>query len=117
PPPGGGGKVWVRVEGQPGVIRASAGDLSGLIPVIENPDPLRDRNLLAFDKSRVDGLDITVGGQTTILRKTGALPEWKLYGNPAAGDPQTAAGQLVNRILDVLTERDRRTIKSFPAAN
>jgi hypothetical protein len=115
PTPGSANKVWVRVEGQPGVIRASAGDLAGLIPVIENPDPLRDRNLLASDKSRIDGLDITVGGQTTKLRKAGALPEWKLYGNPAAGDPQPAAAQAVNRMLDVLTEK--RTIKSFPPAN
>jgi hypothetical protein len=114
PVPGSPEKVWVQVEGQPGVIRATASDLAGLIPVIENPDPLRNRTLLAEDRSRIDGLDITVGGRTTKLRKTGAVPEWKLYGNASAGDPQAAAAIPVNRILDVLTER--RTIKSFPAS-
>lgn len=110
--PGSPEKVWVRIEGQPGVIRATGNDLTGLRPVIENPDPLRNRTLLAEERSRIDGLDITVGGQTVKLRKTGAVPEWKLYGNPSAGDPQAAAMLPVNRILDLVTER--RTIKSFP---
>lgn len=115
PMSGGAGKVWVQIEGQPGVIRAGGSDLAGLIPVIENPDPLRDRNLLATDRSQIDGLDVTVGGQTTRLRKSGETPTWRLYGNPAAGDPQLASAQAVNRMLDLLTER--RTIKSFPPGN
>jgi hypothetical protein len=106
------GKVWVKVEGEPGVIRANAGDLSGLASVIENPDPLRDRTLLAADKDRIDGIDMTTGGQTAKLRKTGAVPEWKLYGNPAAGDPQAVDMTVLNRLINVLTER--RAIKSFP---
>lgn len=114
-PPVPSSKVWLRIEGQPGVIRATAGDLAGLNSVIENPDPLRDRTLLAADRTRIDGLEIIVGGQTTKLRKTGGSPEWKLYGNPSAGDPQPAAMLAVNNILNVLTER--RTIKSFPASN
>jgi hypothetical protein len=118
PPPGPGvaptGKVWARVEGQPGVVRATGGDLAGLASVIANPDPMRDRTLLAVDKSRIDGLDIIVGGRTTQLRRAGAIPEWKLYGNPSAGDPQSAA-PIVNKLVDLLTER--RTIKGFPAPN
>ena len=76
--------MWVRVEGQPGVIRASApARIGGLAAVIENPDPLRDRTLLAYDKARIDGIDIS-GGVT--LRKTGT--EWKLFGPPTPGEPQ-----------------------------
>ncbi len=109
------GKRWVKVEGQPGVIRANAGDLSGLVSVIENPDPLRDRNLLATERLRIDGLDLANGA--TKLRRVGTSPAatWKLYGNPAAGDPQIADVAEAERILNVLTER--RTVRSFPSAN
>jgi hypothetical protein len=115
--PGGAptGKIWVRIEGQPGVIRANSGDISGLVPVIENPDPLRDRTLLAAEKSRIDGIDLTVAGQTTKLRRAGAVPEWKLFGNSTAGDPQPTSRPVVDKLLDVLTER--RTIKGFPVGN
>ncbi|MBA4063251.1 MAG: hypothetical protein C0501_05980 [Isosphaera sp.] len=106
----GSGKWWVKVDGQPGVVRATGGDLAGLAAVVENPDPLRDRNLLAFDKSRVDGLDL---GPVKLRRVGfGAAAQWKLYGNPAAGDPQPAAPAEVNRVLDLLTER--RTVTGFP---
>jgi len=117
PSPGGipQGKVWMKVEGEPGVIRANSGDLSGLVSIIENPDPLRDRTLLATEKSRIDGIDLTVAGQTTKLRRAGAIPEWKLFGNSTAGDPQLTSRVVVDKLLDVLTER--RTIKGFPAGN
>jgi hypothetical protein len=105
PPPS--EKVWVRVEGQPGVIRANApARIGGLAPVIDNPDPLRDRTLLAFDRARIDGIDIT-GGVT--LRNSGN--EWKLYGPPTPAEPQPTNAQAVNRILEVLTER--RSIRTF----
>jgi hypothetical protein len=100
-------KVWVRVEGQPGVVRANApARIGGLASVIDNPDPLRDRTLLAFDRTRIDGIDIA-GGVT--LRKTGN--EWKLFGPPTPAEPQSTNAQAVNRILEVLTER--RTIRTF----
>ena len=116
PPPRPGmpetGKWWVRVVGQQGVIRATAGDLGGLAAVIENPDPLRDRTLLSLDRARIDGIDLANGA--TRLRKTGnQFAQWRLYGKPEYGDPQPAAG--VDRVLDVLLER--RTVKSFPAPN
>ncbi len=110
-PPQASNKWWVRVVGQPGVILANAGDLGGLAAIIENPDPLRDRNLLAFDKNRIDGLDLANGAVKLRKSGPGAIGMWKLYGNP--GDPTPAIG--VEKILDALTEK--RTIKSFPVAN
>ena len=109
-PPEQSGKIWVRVEGQPGVIHATGTSLAGLAGVIENPDPLRDRTLLALDKSRIDGIDI---GGDVHLRRVGA--DWKLYGAPTPNEPQATNRDAVNRLFDALTER--RTIKSFPAAN
>lgn len=109
-PPTPSDKVWVRVEGQPGVIRAAGRDLAGLRGLIENPDPLRDRTLLALEKPHIDGLDLSTGAR---LRKVGG--EWKLFGPPTPTEPQATNPDAVNRLLDALTQR--RTIRSFPAAN
>jgi hypothetical protein len=114
--PGGGGKAYVRVEGQPGVIRASAGNLSGLVPVVTDPGPLRERALIALDPHKqVDGIDIVLAGQPadrpTKLRRVGA--DWKLYGGP--GDPQGAYAAPIQHIIDVVTAR--RAINGFPAPN
>jgi hypothetical protein len=108
-------KVYVRVGGEQGVIRASGSNLDGLPAVIADPTPLRDRTLLATDKNRIDAADVTVGGQTVKLRKRGSGPFglWELYGGP--GDPQKAGEAAVGALLDVLTER--RTIKDFPVMN
>jgi hypothetical protein len=107
------GEWWVRVVGQPGVIRANAPDLGGLAAVIEKPDPLRDRTLLAVDRFRIDGIDLANGA--TKLRKTAndTRNPWRLYGKPEYGDPQAATG--VDQILNVLLER--RTVQSLPAPN
>ena len=98
------------MEGQPGVIHATGRDLSGLSGIVENPDPLRDRTLLALNKSQIDGIDISTGAR---LRKSGL--EWKLYGPPTPSEPQTTNHDAVNQLLDVLTQR--RTIKAFPSLN
>lgn len=116
PPPGSGGKAYVRVEGQPGVIRASAGNLSGLVPVITDPSPLRDRALVTLEaRKQVDGLDILLPGQPadrpTKVRRVGG--DWKLYGGP--GDPQNAYTAPIERIVEVVTAR--RAIKDFPPPN
>ncbi|HSQ55900.1 MAG TPA: DUF4340 domain-containing protein [Gemmata sp.] len=107
------GKYWVRVVGQPGVIRATAADLGGLAAVIDNPDPLRDRNLLDIDRNRIDGIDLANGA--TKLRKiaTNVRNPWRLYGKPEFGDPQSAVG--VDLIINTFTEH--RTVKSFPPPN
>ena len=116
PPSPPGGKVYVRVEGQPGVIRATAGDLSGLNGVVLDPGPLRDRTLVNADRAKVDGIDIVLAGQPadkpTKLRRSGSL-QWRLFGGP--GDPQSAFGAPVERLLDVVMAR--RTIKDFPPPN
>ncbi len=119
-------KVYVRVEGQPGVIRASAGDLSGLNGVVLDPSPLRDRTLVTADRAKADGIDIVLAGQPadkpTKLRFAGtsSMPgspqvprQWALYGGP--GDPQPADDETAQKILDVVFAR--RSIKDFPAAN
>jgi hypothetical protein len=112
PLPSGDVKRWVRVEGQPGIIRVGGANLSGLVSLIQNPDPLRDRNLLTVDRVRIDGLDLSTG---VILRKVGTPPEWKLFGPPTPMEPQAVNTTAVQRMLDLLCER--RIIRSFPPAN
>jgi hypothetical protein len=113
PQPHTGGSVYVSIEGQPGVIRASAtGTLTGLAPVIADPNPLRDRDLLHVERNkRVDGFDILLPGQTpdkpTKLRKIGN--DWKLYGGP--NDPQNAYTAAVAKLVDLVNAK--RVIKDF----
>ncbi len=116
PQPAGGGKAYVRIEGQPGVIRAIAGDLSGLVPVITDPSPLRERALIAIDpREQVDGINIALAGQPadklTKLRRVGG--NWKLYGG--SGESQEAQAAPVQRIVEVVAAP--RAINGFPAPN
>jgi hypothetical protein len=112
PPPA---KVYVQVEGSPGVVRVATGpNFDGLAAVIADPAPLRDRDLLKDDtRNRVDAIDVTVGKDTVKLRKAGGSAEWKLYGGP--GDPQTAGADAVKKLLDLLGQP--RVVKDFPAPN
>ncbi|QJW96968.1 DUF4340 domain-containing protein [Frigoriglobus tundricola] len=114
PPPS--GKVYLTVEGLPGVIRAAAANLSGLEAVIRDPNPLRDRDLIQLGRGKsVDGLDIVLPGQApdkpTKLRKVGS--DWKLYGGP--NDPQNAQAQAAQKIADAVGAK--RSIKDFPPSN
>jgi hypothetical protein len=116
PPMGGtSGKVFVRVDGLPGAIHASATNLGNLAAVVADPNPLRDRNLLNVGTKQIDGLDLLLAGQPPDkpikLRKVGG--EWKLYGGP--NDPQSADVAVASKIADVLAAK--RTIKDFPAPN
>lgn len=105
----GSAKWWVQVVGQSGAMRVTAGDKAELIAVVENPDPLRNRNLLSqTDKNQIDGVDL---GPVKLRKVGGTLASWKLYGRPDAGDPQPVAPTF-QRTLDALTER--RIIRSFP---
>ena len=104
-------KVYVRVEGVPGVIRATAGpNFEGVAAVVTDPARLRDRDLLKDDlKARTDAIDITVGKDTVKLRKVG--PEWKLFGGP--NDPQPANQKAVADLLGLLARPG--LVKEFPA--
>lgn len=105
-------KVYVQLEGTPGVVRATASGLDGLAAVIDNPTPLRDRDLVRDDlKARVDAIDLTHAGQTVQLRKSGT--EWKLAGGP--NDPQAANQAAATALLNLVTQP--RVVKDFPPAN
>ncbi|HUR52518.1 MAG TPA: DUF4340 domain-containing protein, partial [Gemmataceae bacterium] len=63
-PPPASTKWFVKIEGEAGVIRANAGKLEGLVGLVADPNPIRDRTLLTFDKTRIDAIDLAFGGQT-----------------------------------------------------
>jgi len=105
PPP----KMYVQLEGTPGVVRATAANLDGLAAVVTDPTPLRDRDLIRDDlKARLDAVDITTGGQTVQLRKSGI--DWKLAGGP--NDPQAANQTAARGLVDLVTQA--RLVKEFP---
>lgn len=112
-PPPKSNKVYVRVEGVPGVIRATAGEgFDALAGLVADPAPLRDRDLVRDDiRTRTDAIDVTVGKDTLKLRKVGG--EWKLVGGP--GDPQPANQKAVTDLLALLTQP--KLVKEFPAPN
>jgi len=105
------GKVYVQVQGDSGVFKASSPNIEGLAAVIADPASLRDRNLLDLDRARIDALDITVSGQTAKLRR--GAKGWSLHGSPR--DPQATAALPVENLLALLAER--RTIRDFSPAN
>jgi hypothetical protein len=112
-------KLYVRVPGIPGVIRASIQNADALFGVLADPTPLRNRNLFPSDptgRTQVQAIDIIKDGKTTRLRQppnTFGLPRWQLWGEP--GDPQDANTSAITKIVDVLTQP--RTVKDFPAPN
>jgi hypothetical protein len=114
PLPSASDKVFVMIEGQPGVIRATGRDVNRLRAVIKDPSPLRDRNLITLDpRKTIDGLDLQLAGQAapTKLRRIGT--DWKLYGGP--NDPQLARTATVDGILDVV--KAPRIVRDFTTPN
>ena len=116
-PPAPPAKTFVQLEGSNTVVRVNPPPtFDGLVGAIDNPDPLRDRDLVKdSDKSRIDAIDITVGGQVTKLRKSGGPHGggWKLHGGP--NDPQDANPEVVRKLLDLIASP--HVVKDFPASN
>jgi hypothetical protein len=114
PPPALGGKVYAQIEGVPGVVRCTAGNLAPLLPTLADPSVLRDRDLIRLAPGKtVDGFDIVLKDQPadrpTKVRRIGQ--DWKLFGG--AGDPQLAFGAPVQRLIDAATAK--RVVRDFLA--
>ncbi|HEY3788252.1 MAG TPA: DUF4340 domain-containing protein, partial [Urbifossiella sp.] len=112
-PPAPPAKYYVKLEGGSTVVHVNPPPtFDGLVAVIENPDPLRDRDLVKdSDKNRIDAIDINAGGQTTKLRRVNNV--WKLFGGP--NDPQDANSEVIRKLLDLVAQP--HVIKDFPAVS
>lgn len=106
-------KVYVKVPGMPGVIRASTSNSDGIFGVLADPGPLRNRNLFPSDlKTQFVAIDIVKGGYATRLRQAGgSFGSWKLFGE--ADDPTDANGAAISKILELINQP--RVVKDFPA--
>lgn len=106
-------KVYVKVPGSPGVIRASTSNVDGIFGVLADPAPLRNRNLFPSDlKTQFVALDLVNGSSTARLRQAaGSFGRWQLFGE--ADDPTDANGAAVSKILELVNQP--RIIKDFPA--
>ncbi len=115
-PPAPPAKYYATIQGSNTVVHFNPpATMDGLYTVIANPDPLRDRELVKdSDKSRIDAIDITVGGQLTKLRRTGGtFGKWQLFGGP--NDPQDANSETIRKLLDLVAAP--RAVKDFPPSS
>src|SRR5262249_37579268 len=111
-------QVYVRVPGMPGVIKATGSGTDGIIGVLADPSPMRNRNLLPsdIDRNRVAAIDLVSKDPnkiTKLRQPPGSFQKWALFGEP--GDPTDANSAAVNKVLDVIFQP--RTAKDFPAPN
>jgi hypothetical protein len=108
-------RLYVLVQGQPGVIRATTSNADGLTGVLADPSPMRNRNLLPSDvKSQFVAIDITRGSNTAKLRQPmGGFGKWVLFGE--ADDPNDANASAVSKIIELINQP--RVVKDFPAPN
>lgn len=110
-----GGKYFMKVEGDPAVMKISADRVPALARIVADPFDLRDRTLVSdLKKGSIDALDLTVGTDTLKARRVtiSGAPQWVLYGGPT--DPQVA-GPAVQDLINLLTKpRAAREVLTAP---
>ncbi|HXG10436.1 MAG TPA: DUF4340 domain-containing protein [Gemmataceae bacterium] len=100
-------------EKYPKAVVKIAGRLRDQIyQLLQNPNPLRSRDLVTLETGQVDKIDwieVNNGSETFQLQKTGA-GSWDLIDK--TGKVRKADGNVVERLLDVVKER--RQIRDYP---
>lgn len=103
-------RYYARLGSERAVLLVPAKNLESILKVVENPDTLRNRDLLVVDANRVDAVTIKQGKNVLELRKRKDI--WKLTVN--ADPPVDADPLVVRQLLDALTAK--RQVKGFPSA-
>jgi hypothetical protein len=107
-----GEQYYARLESDANIVKIPATKVTGLLKLAEDPTPLRNRDLVSADSSRVDAIDLQPAGRDTLeFRKSGLPAQWKLY---EGGKPQDVDMVAVQSLLTSLTAK--RLVKDFPAA-
>lgn len=104
-------KVHVRLDGESTVARVAVGLLDPVNKLLARPAALRDRQLLAFNPTDCDAVDIRLPGESAPveLRKLGSPAAWKLL--DADGKEQSAYASAVSEMLAALSGKP---VKDFP---
>jgi Domain of unknown function (DUF4340) len=102
-------KYYARLESEPNIVKIPADKVAGLLKVAEDPSPLRNRDLVQADSSRIDAIDVQPTGREMLEFRKGASAQWKLYegGKPLDVDMVSVLG-LVNSVTA------KRLVKDFP---
>ncbi len=108
-------KRYVRLESERAVAKVDAKKFEGIFKVAGNPTALRNRDLVAINKSDVDAINIqNAAGLFKIRGKVGkptvADQQRKLF--VGSGKPRVADDGAIQGLLDALTKD--RLIKDFP---
>lgn len=105
------GQVFVRVQGERAVAKVDGKLFDPLAKALARPVNLRERQLLAFNPTDADALDIKLAGSEHALelRRVSEPPAWKLF---AANGTSQLANTLA--IRDLLTALGGKAVKDFP---
>jgi hypothetical protein len=105
-------KYYARLKNEKSVVRIDAKKLEPVLTVLNKPDTLRGRDLVALDQVKTDVLDITNSTGQVKLRKVGTPAGWKVFD---FGKLQQADGMLVEKIIGGLLAK--RAVLEFPGAD
>lgn len=100
---------YARLAGENHVVKVPAKLVEPVLQVANNPDPLRDRDLVSVDKDKVDAVQIQNASGTLKLFHAELLEPWKLWRTTG----QEADANAVRQLLDALTAK--RRVEGFPA--
>lgn len=108
-----GDKYYARLENEPVVVKVSAKGVEPLLKAAEDPQLLRNRDLVQLDVARTDAIDIKNSTGLLKLRKSGEPNQWKLFagGDKARGADDNAVQDLMNALTV------KRQVKDFPSAS
>lgn len=105
-------QVYARFEGDAAVAKVRDEAYQFLKRSLENPGPLRTRDLVRIDPRKVDAIDIETPGNKVELRRGEKETEWSVL--DAAGKATNANPTFVMNLLNRLAEKG--LVTEFPPA-
>ncbi len=106
-------KRYARLESDNNVVKVAVKPLDAIAAVIENPNALRNRDLLSLPErdNKVDAIDLKNASGTVRLRKVDG--KWKVWEDGNKSQPADLSA--VNVLLNSLTAQ--RLVRDFPPAS
>ncbi|MBL8795170.1 MAG: DUF4340 domain-containing protein [Planctomycetia bacterium] len=100
---------YARLESESNVVKLPAKSIKPLLDVLGNTSVLRNKDLVQFEPSKVDAIDVQNAGGEVKLRKVGEPAKWKLLDGDKFRDVDQSS---VTKLLNVLNTR--RQVRDFP---
>lgn len=103
-------KYFARLGNEKSVVKIAADKLTPVLQVAADPDPLRSRDLVQADQSKIDAVDIK-GPNGLIKLREPETGSWKIT-SEGSKDERKADSQAISGLLGALTAK--KQIQSFP---